>query len=100
MSIDEQYKTTASLLRKARKDPDPVSCFANGRDWNDTQEAIFVVKGKRKVRQAFATLVAAGLLTSNPVTPKTDKCQLCGCEIAVGAGLCGECACEDDCAPD
>lgn len=68
MSIDEQYKTTAALLRKARQDPDAVSCFANGETWADTQEAVFVVKGKRKVEQAFGVLVAAGLLTSNPVT--------------------------------
>lgn len=67
--IDDQYKTTAALLRKARQDPDPVSCFANGSNWSDTQEAVFIVKGKRKVHQAFAALVAAGLLTSNPVTP-------------------------------
>ena len=74
-AIDEQYKTTAALLRKARHDPDPVSCFANGSSWDDTQEAVFVVKGKRKVQLAFASLVAAGLLSSNPVTPAADTSQ-------------------------
>ena len=67
--IDEEFKTTAALLKKARADPDAVSCFANGANWADTQEAVFVVKGKRKVEQAFAALLAADLITSNPVTP-------------------------------
>jgi hypothetical protein len=28
------------------------------------------------------------------------KCADCGAQIARGNKLCGECACEDDCAPD
>lgn len=93
--IDEQYKTTNALLRKARKDQDAVSCFANGSDWKDTQEAIFVVKGKRKVQQAVATLMAAGLLTSNPVTGMADKCHRCGGDISAhGELICHHCLCE------
>ncbi|KKM99506.1 hypothetical protein LCGC14_1147200 [marine sediment metagenome] len=25
-------------------------------------------------------------------------CKICGCEIAIYEDICGECACEDDCA--
>jgi hypothetical protein len=35
-----------------------------------------------------------------PDREKHSHCRLCGFTIAVGAGICGECACEDDCAPD
>lgn len=28
------------------------------------------------------------------------KCENCGAQVAPGNELCGECACEDDCAPD
>ena len=28
---------------------------------------------------------------------KVNRCIFCGCKIAVGNDICGECACEDDC---
>lgn len=34
-----------------------------------------------------------------PTRLELPYCCECGCEIAPGNGLCGECACEDDCAP-
>lgn len=72
MPILDQYKTTAQLLTMARRDPDPVSGFALGTRIEDTQEAVFVVKGARKVRQVIALLTANGLMTSNPVNPSPD----------------------------
>lgn len=32
---------------------------------------------------------------TQPAEP-TSKCKDCGCEVAKGLQLCGECACEDD----
>ncbi len=31
---------------------------------------------------------------------KQNKCKICGFPIADNATICGECACENDCAPD
>jgi hypothetical protein len=69
MPILDKYKTTAQLLAMARKDPDPVSGFLNGHSVETTQEAVFVVKGNRKVRQVMALLTANDLMSSNPVNP-------------------------------
>ena len=33
------------------------------------------------------------------VKPRTNKCVGCGCPISPSETICGECACEDDCAP-
>ena len=49
--IEDQYRTTAQLLRMARKDLDPVSVFAAGTRIEDTQEAILIFKGNTKIRQ-------------------------------------------------
>lgn len=39
-------------------------------------------------------------LATRPVpTGPTNRCQGCGCEIAADSSACGECVCEDDCAP-
>jgi hypothetical protein len=72
MDINEGYETTKQLLRRARKDPDKVSCFAVGTNADDTHEAIFVVKGKGLVQGVFAALEAKGLITRNAVRPNTE----------------------------
>ncbi|MES2972417.1 MAG: hypothetical protein V4757_02365 [Pseudomonadota bacterium] len=67
--IEEQYRSTADLLRMARQDPDAVSAFCAGTKMEDTHEAIFVIKGNGKIKRAMGVLIGLGLLTSNPVNP-------------------------------
>src|SRR6185437_13609769 len=69
MDTKTGYDTTQQLLRLARKDADKVSCFAVGSGPDDTDEAIFVVKGKRLVQEVFSDLEAKGLISRNPVRP-------------------------------
>jgi hypothetical protein len=61
--FDPERMTTAQLLTAATKDSDPVSVFAVGSDWNDTDRAILVVKGRENIRYLHAMLVRQGLLT-------------------------------------
>lgn len=78
MELKEGYETTKQLLRRARKDPDRVSCFAVGADAaDDTHEAIFVVKGKRLVQEVFADLESKGLISRKPVRPNTISTPDC-----------------------
>lgn len=32
--------------------------------------------------------------------PRRGVCYICGCKVHRTETICGECACEDDCAPD
>jgi hypothetical protein len=70
--IRPEAMTTAQLLAAARCDPDPVSFFGAGTSRADSQEGIFVVKGKRNVQRVEDLLVGLGLMTTQPIIFNKD----------------------------
>lgn len=70
MSMNDKIdlETTQQLLRHARRDPDPVTCFIFGADGDELQEAIIVVKGNAMVQQILADLETKGLTGRSDIT--------------------------------
>lgn len=62
-NIKSNRRTTAQLLTAAERDTDPVSVFACGADWHDTDRAIFVVKGNKNISYLLQLLERQALLT-------------------------------------
>jgi hypothetical protein len=62
-AIVAKRRTTEQLLAAAERDTDAVSIFNDGTDWNDTERAIFVVKGREHIAYLRALLTRQGLLT-------------------------------------
>lgn len=55
-------RTTAQLLAAAARDPDAVSVFYDGTYADDTETAIFVVKGRQNVQYLASLCERQGLM--------------------------------------
>jgi hypothetical protein len=63
--IDQQ--SIKQLIKAAKTDPDPVSCFGFGGTRENPEGAIFVVKDRKRAELIFKWLEAQGLITINPI---------------------------------
>lgn len=72
--LRDDCRTVKQLLAQAEKDTDPVSVFMAGTTTEDTDAAIFVVKGPENISYLRQLCERQGLLTNKPVVG--PKCNL------------------------
>lgn len=66
-TIKAGRRTVAQLLASAERDTDPVSVYVNGTGPEDSERAVFVIKGREHIAYLTQLCFRQGLLTEKSV---------------------------------